>query len=89
MPEQYIQDLSTAHEDGPRLIRRLTLGKEYGIAAVYAARADAIAAVAWLERVDLVLIPVSGKPARDPAFNPIRGDPGFNAFLRKMNLPET
>ena len=63
--------------------------KEFRIAAAYASRADAKAAVAWLERArenqPIVVVEVGAWPM----FNPIRSDPGFQTFLRKLKLPET
>ena len=62
--------------------------KEYLIASVYAARGDAKSAVAWLERGRLARSPYIGEVNGNPAFNPIRRNSEFVAFLRKMNLPE-
>jgi TolB-like protein/Tfp pilus assembly protein PilF len=71
-----------------QLIASASPSKYYGIAAVYAARGDAKAALVWLEHVRALNSPLEGEVSSDPTFNPIRGDAGFKAFLRKMNLPE-
>jgi hypothetical protein len=60
------------------------------IAGLYATRGDADLAFRWLERAyqqhDEGLIP--GPPfVLDPAWIPLRADPRYKAFLRKMKLP--
>ncbi len=60
----------------------------YGIACVHAYRAESDAAFVWLERAftqkDANLWAIKG----EPLLRPLKGDPRYRAFLRKMNLPE-
>jgi TolB-like protein/Tfp pilus assembly protein PilF len=57
------------------------------IAEVYAFRGETDEALKWLDRPDaqknagLMLV-------ENPSFNKLRADPRFEAFLKKMNLPE-
>jgi serine/threonine-protein kinase len=62
--------------------------KPYFVAAVYASRGDAGAAVAWLEHARGSGVGWFAEFSADPAFNPIRGDREFVAFLRRLKLPE-
>jgi serine/threonine-protein kinase len=62
--------------------------KPYFAAAVYASRGDARAAVAWLEHARGTGVGWFAEVDADPAFNPIRGDREFVAFLRRLKLPE-
>jgi tetratricopeptide (TPR) repeat protein len=59
------------------------------IARVYAFRGEPNEALKWLDRAfaqkDSGMLPfIKG----DPVFRKIGGDPGYKAFLKKMNLPE-
>lgn len=60
----------------------------YWVAGAYAYRRDVDRAIEWLDRaynekdVDLAFIKV------EPIFDRIKTDPRYEAFLRKMNLPE-
>jgi TolB-like protein len=58
------------------------------IARVYAFRGERDSAFEWLDRAyearDEDLYTIKG----DPLFKNLEGDPRYNAFLRKMNLPE-
>ena len=60
----------------------------YGIACVHAYRGESDAAFLWLERAftqkDANLWAIKG----EPLLRPLKGDPRYKAFLRKMNLPE-
>jgi TolB-like protein/predicted Zn-dependent protease len=60
----------------------------YLLADVYAYRGQGDTAFRWLDRAyaqkDVQLWTVKG----DPLLAPLRSDPRFRAFLRKMNLPE-
>jgi TolB-like protein/Tfp pilus assembly protein PilF len=62
--------------------------KTFQVARVYADRGDAQAAVTWLEQARALRAGWLGELSGDPAFDPIRGDVHFAAFLRKINLPE-
>lgn len=62
--------------------------KAYYLAAVYAARGETQAAVASLERARVARNGLVAEASGDPAFQPIRRDPEFVAFLRRMKLPE-
>ena len=62
--------------------------KSYYIGAVYAARGNTKAAVASLERSRVARNGLVAEASCDPAFQPIRRDPEFLAFLRRMKLPE-
>jgi adenylate cyclase len=61
--------------------------KPFFVAAVYAARADSKSAIAWLERARVARVGFFGEANSDPAFNAIRGDPAFVAYLYRMKLP--
>jgi TolB-like protein/Flp pilus assembly protein TadD len=63
------------------------VAKPYFVAEVYGARGDSRTAIAWLERARLARVGFFGEVATDPAFNPIRGDSAFVAYLHRMNLP--
>ncbi len=69
------------------LIARQGHGAAYQIAQVYAWRGETDRAMEWLERAraqrdgGLVLIKV------DPLLRSLRGDPRYQALLKKMNLP--
>jgi hypothetical protein len=59
----------------------------FGMAEAYAYRGEADKAIQWLDRAYTTkdeLQYIKG----DPTFRKIERDPRFNAFLRKMNLPE-
>jgi hypothetical protein len=60
----------------------------FGIAEVYASRAEPDKAMQWLERAyaqkDSAMYYLKG----DPPFKTLERDPRFKAFLKKMNLPE-
>ena len=61
----------------------------YDIGAAHAYRGEGDAAVTWLERAyrlrdgKLVLLKV------DPLLRNLRGDPRYNALMRKLKFPET
>jgi len=61
----------------------------YWLAQNYAYRGDRELALQWLERAykqqDIGLVTIVG----EPLFKNLYDDPRFNAFLRKMKLPET
>jgi len=61
----------------------------YWLAQNYAYRGDRELALQWLERAyrqqDIGLVTIVG----EPLFKSLYEDPRFNAFLRKMKLPET
>ena len=57
------------------------------IATIYAARGDAQTAVRWLERARVMRYLTIGDHSQSPSFYGIRRDPGYVAFLHKMNLP--
>jgi len=61
--------------------------KPYFVAEVYAARGDSKTAITWLERARVARVGWFGEVTVDPAFNAIRGDPAFAAYLRRMKLP--
>jgi len=61
--------------------------KPYFVAAVYAARGDSKTAIAWLERARAARVGFFGEVTTDPAFNAIRSDPAFVAYMRRMKLP--
>ena len=61
--------------------------KPYFVAEVYAARGDSKTAIAWLERAREARLGVFGEVNADPAFNAIRGDPAFVAYLHRIKLP--
>ena len=63
------------------------LPKPYFVAAVYAARGDSKTAIAWLERARMARNGFFGEVTTDPAFNAIRSDSAFVAYLRRMKLP--
>jgi TolB-like protein/Flp pilus assembly protein TadD len=61
--------------------------KPYFVAAVYAARGDSKTAIAWLERARAARLGVFAEVNADPAFNAIRGDAVFVAYLHRVKLP--
>jgi len=61
---------------------------EYPIAVVYANRNDLDKAFAWLDRAFQLHDGWVPWVPWDPLLNNLRGDPRYNAFLRKMNLAE-
>ena len=61
--------------------------KPYFVAEVYAARGDSKTAIAWLERAREARLGAFGEVNADPAFNAIRGDPAFVAYLHRIKLP--
>ena len=58
------------------------------IAGIYAARGDADRAMQWLERGLHIHSLDLDEVSSDRSFDPIRGDPRFKSFLRKMGLKE-
>jgi serine/threonine-protein kinase len=70
------------------LIKKYADRDAYYVAMTYAYRGDRDLALQWLERAynqkDVSLVEIVG----EPLFNNLMGDPRFEAFLRKMNLPE-
>jgi tetratricopeptide (TPR) repeat protein len=61
---------------------------EYLIACVHAYRGENDAAFLWLERAFAQKETFSWYIKRDPYLNPLKADPRYRAFLRKMKLPE-
>jgi len=62
--------------------------KAYFVAAVYAARGESARAIEWLKHVHDEPSGVFGEVTTDPAFNAIRKDVAFLAYLRQVKLPE-
>jgi TolB-like protein/thioredoxin-like negative regulator of GroEL len=60
--------------------------KAYEIAGVYAFRGEADAAFAWLDRAFQQRMGVIGQLKIDPLLQKLRGDPRFDALLRKAKL---
>jgi TolB-like protein/Tfp pilus assembly protein PilF len=58
--------------------------KPYYVATVYAARGDSRRAIEWLERARAGRVGAFGEVFADPAFNAIRGDAAFVAYLRRL-----
>jgi TolB-like protein/thioredoxin-like negative regulator of GroEL len=69
-----------------QLISTMGESSSYQIAEVYAQWGDADNAMTWLERGYNIRDPGLQYIATDRFFNPIKDDPRFQAFLRKMNL---
>jgi TolB-like protein/tetratricopeptide (TPR) repeat protein len=80
-PDQADQALSV-------LANKFGYDAAYFVAMAYAHRGDRNRAVEWLERAyvqkDLTLVEMVG----EPLLNSLAGDPGYQAFLRKMKLPD-
>jgi len=70
------------------LISTMGESASYQIAAVYAQWADADNAMSWLERGYIIRDPGLPDVGANKLFDPIRDDPRFQAFLRKMKLGE-
>lgn len=60
--------------------------KPYFVAQVFAARGDSKAAIEWLEQARLGRIGWFSEVNTDQAFDVIRGDPAFVAYLRRVKL---
>lgn len=76
-------------DDALRLIRRMEAqpsGQAMAISLVYIGLGDKDNALAWLERAVEERTPYLASVRVDPLFDPVRGDPRFNALLRRMNL---
>jgi TolB-like protein/Tfp pilus assembly protein PilF len=71
-----------------RMLKEQVDGNAFGIAEVYAFRAQSDDAMHWLERAyaqkDTYLYSIKS----DALLENLKGDPRYKAFLRKMNLPE-
>jgi TolB-like protein/Tfp pilus assembly protein PilF len=71
-----------------RMLKEQADGNAFGIAEVYAFRAQSDDAMHWLERAyaqkDTYLYSIKS----DALLENLKGDPRYKAFLRKMNLPE-
>jgi len=88
LAEHDLGNVKEAEQRLSELIAKSADSGAYQIAEVYAWWADKDNAFQWLDRASvqhdggLILVKV------DPLLKSIRPDPGFKAFLRKMNLPE-
>ena len=60
----------------------------YSIAWVHAYRGESDAAFMWLDRAFTQKDPSLWSIKGEPYLNSLKGDPRYEAFLRKMNLPE-
>jgi tetratricopeptide (TPR) repeat protein len=58
------------------------------IAEAHAQRGERDAAFIWLDRAFTQKAPTLYRIKGDPYLKPLKGDPRYNAFLRKMKLPE-
>jgi len=88
---QAMAQFSLGHVDVSRRVLEQLIAKKdspLGIVAVYAWRGEKEQAFEWLERayverdMGLTWLKI------DTNFRSLRGDPRYNALLRKMNLPE-
>ena len=68
------------------LISTMGESSSYQIAQVYAQWGDADNAMSWIERGYNIRDPGLQYVNLDPLFNPLKEDPRFQAFLRKMNF---
>ena len=76
------------------LLKRLFSGKEFGhivayrVAAVYLALGDRTAAMNWLDKHPMrnMKIGINQQLKVDPVMDPLRTDPRFQAFMRKVRL---
>jgi adenylate cyclase len=68
------------------LISTMGESSSYQIAVVYAQWGDADNAMSWLERGYIIRDPGLQYIGAEALFDPIRDDPRFQAFLRKMKL---
>lgn len=71
-----------------RLIKGYAANDACSIAEVYAFRGQSDEAMHWLERAYVQKDPVVTGIKGDTLLKNLQGDPRYNAFLRKMNLPE-
>jgi len=60
----------------------------YFIACAHASRGESDATFLWLERAFTQKHHTLWRIKSEPFFNPLKGDPRYKAFIRKMNLPE-
>jgi len=78
--------------DSDAALKRLTelaaADWEFLIAYVHAYRGESDAAFLWLERAFTHKRPILFNIKSEPFLNPLKGDPRYKAFLKKMNLPE-
>ena len=78
--------------DSDAALKRLTelpsATSAYLIACVHAYRGESDAAFIWLERAFTQRDPTLWRIQSEPFLNPLKGDPRYKPFLRKMNLPE-
>jgi TPR repeat protein len=59
----------------------------FGLAEIHAYRGDVHQAFHWLDRAYEQRNTSCGQVGIDPLLKNLHGDPRFNAFLKKMNLP--
>ncbi len=79
--------------DSDAALRRLTEltskpTSAHNIACVHAYRGESNAAFVWLERAFTQKDPRLWRIKGEPYLNALKGDPRYEAFLRKMNLPQ-
>ena len=77
--------------DSDAALKRLTglaSNSVYTIAYVHAFRGESDAAFLWLERAFTQKDSNLWSVKSDPYLNPLKADPRYKAFLKKMNLPE-
>jgi adenylate cyclase len=70
------------------LIAKHQVDSAYQVAQVYAARSEADLAFAWLERAYVQQDPTLSNMKVEPLFRPLRADPRWRAFLRKMGFDD-
>jgi TolB-like protein len=64
-----------------------TVANYMAVAAAYAAAGERDAAMAWLDKAYGVRLPQLLHVTADPAFDGMRGDPRFEALMRRIGIP--
>jgi serine/threonine-protein kinase len=64
-----------------------TVANYMAVAAAYAAAGERDAAMAWLDKAYGVRLPQLLHATADPAFDGMRGDPRFEALMRRIGIP--
>jgi TolB-like protein/predicted negative regulator of RcsB-dependent stress response len=85
----HLQNREEAVASLQELIRKMGESSSFQIAAVYAQWGDADNAMSWLERAYVIRDPGLQLLIAGVLFDPIKDDPRFQAFVRKMKFAPT